>query len=53
MSVSPEFVEVNKGNKKHKAAGAGQLLRCPGLLKDNNKKSLWKSAGIPYCLPKL
>lgn len=51
MSVSPEFVEVNKGNKKHKAAGAGQLLRCPGLLKDNNKKVFESLLAFPIvCL---
>lgn len=34
-SVSPELVVVNKGNRKDKAAGASQLLRCSGLMKAN------------------
>lgn len=27
-------MEVNKGNRKHKAAGASQLLRCLALIED-------------------
>lgn len=37
------FVDVNKGNRKHKSAGASQLLWCLDLIKQDRNCISWSS----------